>query len=91
MCLILHATLQELRILKEFKVALIENHPLIFSSMVIHLFNTYIPKTKLDLAKSSTSCLEIKCNELDRLVVAHKKLNNTDSTAVGNLFWDMKK
>ena len=49
--LIRHATLQDLRILKEFKVALTENHPLIRSSMVTHLFNIYIPKTELELAK----------------------------------------
>ena len=89
--LILHATLQELRILKEFKVALIKNHPLIRSSMVIHLFNTCTPKTKLELAKSSTSSLEIKCNELDRLVVAQRKLIDANSTAAGNLKREMKK
>ena len=83
--LILHATLQELRMLKEFKVVLIKNYPLIPSSMFTHLFNTYIHKTELDLAKSSMSSLEIKCNELDRLVAAHRKLIDVDSTVVGNL------
>ena len=70
MGLIFHATLQELRIVNEFKVVWIENHPLICSSMVTHLFNTHVPKTKLELTESSKSYLEIKCNELDRLVAA---------------------
>ena len=61
------ATLQELWVIKEFKEALTENHNLICSSMVSHLFNTYIPKSELDLTKSNTSLLEIKCNELGSL------------------------
>ena len=69
MGLFLHATLQGLRILKEFKEALIENHPLICSSIVTHLFHTCISKTELKLAKSSTSSLEVKCNGLNRLVL----------------------
>ena len=91
MCLFLHATLQELRLLKEFKEASIKNHPLIRSSMATHLFNTYIPWTKLELAKSSTTSLEIKCNKLDKLLAAQRKLIDANSTAVGNLRRDMKK
>ena len=53
--------------------------------MVTHLFNTYIPKTEFELAKSSTSSLEIKYNDLDKLLAAYRKLINTNSTAVGNL------
>ena len=83
--LILHTTRQELRILKEFKVALIENHHLIFSSMVTHLFNTCIPKTKLELAKSSTTSLEIKCNKLNKLLAAQRRLIDANSAEVGNL------
>ena len=89
--LILHTTRQELRILKEFKVALIENHHLIFSSMVTHLFNTYIPKTQLNLVKSSMFSLETECKKLDKLVIVHRKLINFNSTVVGNLQRDMKK
>ena len=44
MGLILHATLHELRVLKELKDALIENNNLNHSNMVSHLFNTYILK-----------------------------------------------
>ena len=91
MGLFLHATLQELRILKEFKEELIENHPLIRSSMVTHLFNTYILKTELDLAKSNTASLEIKCKKLDRLVAVERKLIDANSTAAGNLKREMKK
>ena len=91
MGLFLHDTLQELRIFKEFKEALIENHPLICSSMVTHLFNTYIPKRELDLAKSSTVSLEIKCNKFDKLVLAQRKLIDANSTVVVNLKREMKK
>ena len=77
--------LQELRIPKEFKEALIKNHPLIRSSMVTHLFNTYIPKTKLELEKSSLTSLEIKCNKLDKLLAAQRRLIDANSAAVGNL------
>ena len=91
MGLFLHAILQELRISKEFKEASIENHPLIRSSMVTRLFKTYIPKTELDLTKSSTVSLEIKCNKLDRLVSAQRKLIYANSTVVGNLKREMKK
>ena len=61
-CLSLYTTLQEIRILKEFKLALVDDHPLIPSSMVTHLFNIYITTTELDFVKSSMSSLEIKCN-----------------------------
>ena len=91
MGLIFHATLQEVRILKESKVVLIKNHPLICSSMFTHLFNTCIPKTELELTKSSTFSLEIKYNELDKLLAAYRKLIDANSTAVGNLQWDVKK
>ena len=74
-----------------FGVALIENHPLIHSIVVTHLFNTYIPKTESELTKSSTSSLEIKCNELNKLVAVHRKLISANSTVVGNLQQDMKK
>ena len=53
--------------------------------MVTHLVNTYTPKTELELAKSSTASLEIKCNKLDSLVAARRKLIDANSTAVGNL------
>ena len=66
----LHATLQELRVLKDYWDKMIENHHLVRASMVTHLFNTYIPKSELDLTKSNTSLLEIKCNELDTLAKA---------------------
>ena len=51
--------------------------------MVTQLFNTYIPKSELDLTKSNTSMLEIKCNELDALVKAHRKLVDNNSNALG--------
>ena len=59
--------------------------------MVTHLFNTYIPKTELDLAKSNTVSLEIKCNKLDKLALVQMKLINANSTVVGNLKREMKK
>ena len=91
MGLILHATLQELRILKESKVALIKNHPLIRYNMVTDMFNTYIPSTELDLAKLGTFSLETKYNKFDKLVAVQRKLIDSNSTVVGNLQWDTKK
>ena len=49
------------------------------------MFNTYIPKSELDLTKSNTSLLEIKCNELDTLVKAQRKVVDNNSTTLGNL------
>ena len=91
MGLFIHATLQEPKILKEFKEALIKHHPLIHSSMVTHLFNTHIPKTKLNLTKSSMASLKIKCNQLNRLVAAQRKLIDANPTAIGNLKQKTKK
>ena len=53
--------------------------------MVTHLFNTYIPKSEMDLLKSNTSSLEIRCNELYTLVRAQRKLIDDNTTALGNL------
>ena len=53
------------------------------------MFNTYIPKSELDLTKSNTSLLEIKCNELDTLVKAQRKVVDNNSTALGNLRKDI--
>ena len=59
--------------------------------MVTHLFNTYIPKSELDLEKLSTLSLEIKCNELDKLILVQMKLIDANSTVVENLKREMKK
>ena len=67
---------------------LIANHHLIHSSMVTHLFNTYIPKTEVDFAKSNTLSLETKCKKLDKLVAVHMTLIDVNSTAVSNLSVD---
>ena len=56
----LHTTLQELRVLKDFKEKMIKNHH--------NLFNAYILKSEMYLLKSNTSLLEIKCNELESTV-----------------------
>ena len=85
----LHATLQELRVLTDFWDKMIENHHLVCVSMVAHLFNTYVPKSELDLTKSSNSSLEIKCNKLDGLLKGQRKLIDINSTAVGNLRRDI--
>ena len=53
--------------------------------MVTHLFNTYIPKSEMDLLKLNTSLLEIKCNELESTLRAQKKLIDINTTALGNL------
>ena len=57
--------------------------------MVTHFFNTYISKSELDLTKSNTSSLEIKCNELDALVGAQRKVVDNNSNALGNLRKDL--
>ena len=57
--------------------------------MGTHLFNTYIPKSELDLTKSNTLLLEIKCNELDALVKAQRKVVDNNSNALGNLKKDL--
>ena len=77
--------------LNEFKEALVKNHPLIRSSVVTHLSNTYITKTELYLAKLSRISLEIKWNKLEKLVAAQRKLVDANLTVVGNLRGDMKK
>ena len=59
----LHVTLQELRVLKDFKEKMIENHHLVRAAMVTYLFNTYTPKLEMDLSKSDNFLLKIKCNE----------------------------
>ena len=81
----LHTTLQELRVLKDSKVKMIENHYLVRIAMVTHLFNTYISKSDMNFSKLNTSSLEIKCNELESTVRAQKKLTDINATAVGNL------
>ena len=81
----LHATCQELMVLKDFKVKMTENHHIVWAAMVTHLFNTYIPKSEMDLSKSTTSLLEIKSNELESTVRAQKKLVDINATAVGNM------
>ena len=85
MGLILHVTLQELQVPKEFNLALIKNQHFICSSMVTHLFNTYILKSELDLIKSGTFQPETKCNELNKLVATRRKLINANSILLGNL------
>ena len=85
----LHATLQELRVLTDFRDKMIENHHLVRASMVAHLFNTYVPKSELDLTKSSNTSLEIKCNEIEGLLKSHRKLIETNSTNVGNVKRDL--
>ena len=57
--------------------------------MVTQLFNTYIPKSELDLTNSNISSLKIKYNELDTLVKAQKKVVDGNSTALGNLKKDL--
>ena len=57
--------------------------------MGTHLFNTYIPKSELDLTKPNTLLLEIKCNELDALVKAQRKVVGNNSNALGNLEKDL--
>ena len=79
--LFLHATLQELRVLKDFKEKKIENHHLLWAAMVTHLFNTYIPKSEMDLSKLNTSSLEIKCNKLENIVKVQNKLIDNNATA----------
>ena len=81
----LHTNLHKLRVLKEFKEALIKNHNLIQSNMVSHLFNTYIPRSELDLMKSNDFSTQIKCNKLDRLVSSHKNLSDDNMTTVESL------
>ena len=83
--LFIYATLQELRVLKDFKEKKIGNHYLVRAAMVNHLFNTYLPKSEMDLSKSDTSSLEIKCNELENIVKVQKKLIDNNTTALGNL------
>ena len=85
----LHVTLQELRVLTDFWDRMIENHHLVRASMVAHLFNTYVPKSELDLTKSSNSLLEIKCNKLDSLLKGQRKLIDSNLTRVGNLKRDL--
>ena len=53
------------------------------------MLNTYILKSELDLTKSNTSLLEIKCNELDALVKAQKKAVDNNSNALRNLRKDI--
>ena len=81
----LHATLQELRVLKDFKVKMTENHHLVRAATATHLFITYIPKSEMDLSKLNTSLLGIKFNELESTVQAQKKLIDINATAVENL------
>ena len=88
--LILYATLQDLWVLKEFKVALIGNHNLIWPSMVSHLFPTYILRSELDLMKLSTLSTKTKCSKPDRLVAVHKKITDATLTAAGNLKKEIK-
>ena len=57
--------------------------------MMTHFFNTYIPKSELDLTKSNTSSLEIKYNELDALVKAQKKVSDNSLNALGDLRKDL--
>ena len=57
--------------------------------MVTHLFNTYILKSELDLIKSNTLTLEIKCNELNALVKAQRKAVDNNWTALGDLRKDL--
>ena len=57
--------------------------------MVTHLFNTCILKSELDLTKSSTLLLEIKCNEMDALVKAQWKAVDNNWNALGNLRKDL--
>ena len=71
--------------LKDFKEKTIENHYLVRAAMVTHLVNTYIPKSEMDLSKSRTSSLEIKCSELETLVQAQKELIDNNVTGLGNL------
>ena len=89
MGMFLHATLQELWVLSDFQDKMIENHHLVRASMVAHLFNTYVPKSELDLTKSSNSSLEIKCNELDALLKAQRKLIDSNLTGMGNFKRDL--
>ena len=85
----LHATLQELRVLTGFQDKMIKNHHLVRASMVAHLFNTYVPKSELDLTKSSNTSLEIKCNKLESLINKQEKLIERNATGVGNLKRDL--
>ena len=57
--------------------------------MVTYLSNTYIPKLELDLTKSNTLSFEIKCNELDTIIKAQRKVVYHNSTALGNLRKDL--
>ena len=74
MRLFLRVVLEELWVLEELKEALLENHSLIWSNMVSHLFNTYVPKFELDQMTASSNSTQIKCSKLERTINAQRKM-----------------
>ena len=81
----LHVTFQELRVLKKFKEAILENHPQVWSKMVTRLFSTYVPKTELGASMACTCLIQMKCRMLEKQVTGTKGTIDVNMLLIGEL------
>ena len=75
--------------LEEFNEALLENHNLTWSNMASRLFNIHVPMSELDLTAASSYSVQTKCNELEKMIAAQKKMIDANATTLGNLKVEM--
>ena len=54
--------------------------------MVNHIFNTYDLKTELEVYMTGSCSIQTKCNELDTHISATRSADDTNKSAIGELW-----
>ena len=63
----LHAVVQGIRVSREFQAVGFRNHPKFYPEVVMHLFNTYVPRSVFDLrlGTNKSDAMRLKITELE--------------------------
>ena len=81
----LWGTLQGHRVMQDFQAANFREHKLFYPQIVMHLFETYVPKTEMDKAVSSNTDLKRQCSALDTQVSTLKRNHDQLVSTVNDL------